>query len=226
MKSEKLLQAIGNIQDEFIESGELPETRPSHNLNWIRAAVLVACVCIVPALLLVLNKSPENPMNPLVITVYAQDEDGRLIPNALSVGEKVKLSPATSPYAEDFEGYAFDLTLLDAKYVSPCAVDENWKPKLYPGDSSLYLQEGFHWSLTEGNDIMVVWPDSNGNIIQEDALLRPKPHGSEIVWRPNNVGLSRTTIGVYDDSFQLLCTYYLEITEDSGAYYAQIVKVE
>ena len=229
MKEEKLLNAIGNISDDLIDDAVIVASKKTQPITWMRRLAIAACLCFLIAISAVITplfggNNPDRPSgNPLVITVYARTADGSLIPTALKVGEKTKLYPATSPYADDFDGYAFDLTLLGAKYVSPCAVDENWEPKLYPGDSSQY---DFHWSFTEGDDIIVVWPDQNGKIILSDDLMQPKPHGSAILWRPNDDGLSRSTIGVYNAEFELLATYYLEISEADGSYYAEIVKIE
>lgn len=225
MKNTNLLNLVGEIDDKYIEEAA-PKTMKSHKSVLPKWAV-AACLCLVFAITIQILPQFNNGSiaNPLVITVYACDETGNLIPTALSVGEKVKLSPAKSSYTENFNGYAFELTLLGAKYVSVCATDENWNPKLYPGWSYEYTESDFNWSLTEGDEIIIVWPDKNGNIIRADELMGPKPHGSEIIWRPNNVGLNRTIIGIYDDDFELLVTYYLEILEMEEDYYAEIVKV-
>ena len=58
-----------------------------------------------------------------------------------------------------------------------------------------------------------------------DELAGPRPHGSEIIWRPNDDGLSRTIISVYGEDLKLITRYYLEITEDLGEYYAEVVKI-
>ena len=229
MKEEKLLNAIGNISDDLIDDSVIVASKKMQQPIWMRRLAIAACLYLLIVIGSIIaplfgGNNPDRPSgNPLVITVYARTADGNLIPTALKVGEKTKLYPATSPYADDFDGYAFDLTLLGAKYVSPCAVDENWEPKLYPGDSSQY---DFHWSFTEGDDIIVVWPDQNGKIILSDDLMQPKPHGSAILWRPNEDGLSRSTIGVYNADFELMATYYLEISKADGNYYAEIVKIE
>ena len=162
------------------------------------------------------------------ISVFAQNDEGAIIVTPLNVGEKVKMYPKTSTQLQGFEGYAFDLTLLDAKYVYPIAVTENWEPKLYPGDSTQYTDDDFHWALTEGNDIYVVhrWPDGSPVRPGEHERGDPSPHGSAIIWRPNNDGLNRTIISVYSEDFELIANYYLEITEEYGEYYAEIVKID
>lgn len=181
----------------------------------------LAVACLLFGVLPFLNR--EQAVSPLIITVYSYGEDGDMISKKLELGEKVKLYPAVAPYGPQFSGYAFDLTLLGSRYVYPCAVDENWEPKLYKGSG--YTSDDFHWSLSEGNDIIIVRLDKNGDVVREGEYGGPKPYGSEIIWRPNDDGLSRTILKTYDSSFRLTATYYLEITDIDGDYYAEIVKI-
>ena len=129
---------------------------------------------------------------------------------------------------DDFEGSAINLTVLDAKYVTSRAVDENWKTILYPGDSTQYdMDEDCNWALSQGDDIWWVWLDEDGKVIPPgvDELLSPKLKGSEILWRPNTKGHNRSIIGVFDEEYDLLAVYYLEITEENAEYYAEVVKI-
>lgn len=234
MKNERILNALGKINDDMIADAKIGAQAKKTTPQWVRWVAMAACLClIVTASALIAPLFGGEPgdntisINPLVITVYAKSEDGTIVPTALKLGEKVKLYAATSPHTENFDGYAFDLTLLEAKYVYPMAVTEDWEPKLYPGDSSQYTDDDFHWALTEGDDIYVVhrWPD--GSVVRpgEHELGDPQPHGSAIIWRPNDDGLNRNIISVYSDDFELLAQYYLEITEENGEYYAEVVKI-
>ena len=227
MKSKKILNAMGKIGDDLIEDAELSKNKKPYRSMWRKIAVVAACLCLVVALLPMFGNEQSASLNPLVITVYAKGEDGTLIPTTLKVGEKVKMYPATSPHAENFDGYAFDLTLLDAKYISPSVVTEDWEPKLYTGDYQ-YTDDDFHWALTAGDDIYVVhtWPDGSAVRPGEHENGDPVLHGSAIIWRPNDDGLDRNIISVYNDDFELICKYYLEITKNNGDYYAEIVKIE
>lgn len=232
MRSKKILIAMGKISDDLIEDADIASNKKPQRSVWWKVVAIAACLCLLitgGSMIGNLLGVEENAnFNPLVITVYAQSEDGSIVPTALKVGEKVKMYSATSPHAENFDGYAFDLTLLGAKYVCPTAVTEDWKPKLYSGDSVQFTDDDFHWALTEGDDIYIVhrWP--NGSVVRpgEHELGDPAPHGSAIIWRPNDDGLNRNIISVYGDDFELLAKYYLEITEMGGDYYAEIVKIE
>ena len=230
MSKDRVVDSLGRIDDDMIQSVEALRQKKKQPTR-TRWGAMVACLCLLIAASSIIaplfsGVNGDTPfINPLVITVYAADENGGSIPTVLNVGEKVKLYPAMSPYAEDFNGFAFDLTLLDAKYVCPIAVTDDWSAKLYSGDSIEYT--GVHWSLTEGDEIYVVRMYEDGTVVRpgEHEFGDPKPHGSEIVWRPNNEGLNRTIINVFDENFELMAQYYLEITEMNGDFYAEIVKI-
>ena len=69
--------------------------------------------------------------------------------------------------------------------------------------------------------------DDDGKVIPPgvDELLSPKLKGSEILWRPNTKGHNRELIGVFDEEYDLLAVYYLQIIEENGEYYAEVVKI-
>lgn len=233
MKSEKFLHAIGNISDDLITDANITIPATKRTPSWVRWTTIAACLFLLVAVSSVIPSLLGNNQgvnsNPLVITVYARDAEGSLIPTELKVGEKVKLSPATSPYAENFDGYAFDLTLLRAKYVCTCAVDENWMPKIYISDGNRqYTSDDFHWSFTEGDAIRVVAVDKNGDVVSMDEGEQPyiRFHGPSIIWRPNDDGMNRSTISVYSNDFEWIATYYLEITVENSDYFAEVVKIE
>ena len=229
MRSEKLLSAIGGIGEDLIEDAEITSNKESRQPIWWKIVAVAACICLVITVFPLLgNQENGVNLNPLVISVYAQGADGKIVPTALKLGEKVKMYPQKSNWMDDFEGYAINLTVLDAKYVTARAVDENWKTIRYPGDSTQYdFDEDCNWALSQGDDIWWVWLDDDGKVIPPgvDELLSPKLKGSEILWRPNTKGHNRELIGVFDEEYDLLAVYYLQITEENGEYYAEVVKI-
>lgn len=237
MKNERILNALGKINDDMIADAKIGTQAKKTTPQWVRRVAIAACLfLIVTASALVfplLGGEPGDstikiPINPLVITVYAKSEDGTIVPTALKLGEKVKMYPQKSNWMDDFEGYAINLTVLDAKYVTSLAVDENWETIRYPGDSTQYnFDEDCNWALSQGDDIWWVHLDQDGKVIPPgaDELLSPKLRGSEVLWRPNTKGHNRSIIGVFDEDFKLLTVYYLEITEENGEYYAEVVKI-
>ena len=230
MRSEKILSAIGGIGEDLIEDAEITSNKNSRQSIWWKIVAVAACICLVIAVFPLLGNQEQGVnLNPLVISVYAQDADGKIVPTALKLGEKVKMYPQASTIWDDFEGYAINLTLLDVKYVSTWAVDENWETIRYPGDSSQYnFDEDCNWAVTEGDDVWWIYFDQNGKIIQPgvDDLLAPKLRGSEVLWRPNKKGHNRSVIAAFDDNYKLVTVYFLEITEYNNEYYAEIVKVD
>lgn len=237
MKNERILNALGKINDDMIADAKIGTQAKKTTPQWVRRVAIAACLfLIVTASALIfplLGGEPGDstikiPINPLVITVYAKSEDGTIVPTALKLGEKVKMYPQKSNWMDDFEGYAINLTVLDAKYVTSLAVDENWETIRYPGDSTQYnFDEDCNWALSQGDDIWWVHLDQDGKVIPPgaDELLSPKLRGSEVLWRPNTKGHNRSIIGVFDEDFKLLTVYYLEITEENGEYYAEVVKI-
>lgn len=237
MKNERILNALGKINDDMIADAKIGTQAKKTTPQWVRRVAIAACLfLIVTASALIfplLGGEPGDstikiPINPLVITVYAKSEDGTIVPTALKLGEKVKMYPQKSNWMDDFEGYAINLTVLEAKYVTSLAVDENWETIRYPGDSTQYnFDEDCNWALSQGDDIWWVHLDQDGKVIPPgaDELLSPKLRGSEVLWRPNTKGHNRSIIGVFDENFKLLTVYYLEITEENGEYYAEVVKI-
>ena len=237
MKNERILNALGKINDDMIADAKIGAQAKKTTPQWVRWVAMAACLCLIvtaSALIAPLfggesgDSTIKIPINPLVITVYAKSEDGTIVPTALKLGEKVKMYPQKSNWMDDFEGYAINLTVLDAKYVTSRAVDENWETIRYPGDSTQYdFDEDCNWALSQGDDIWWVWLDQDGKVIPPgaDELLSPKLKGSEILWRPNTKGHNRNIIGVFGEEYNLLAVYYLEITEENGEYYAEVVKI-
>lgn len=230
MRNKEILNAMGKIGDDLIEDADIASMKKPHRSVWWKMLATAACLCLVIALLPLfgIDEQPGS-FNPLVITVYAQGEDGKIVQTTLKLGEKVKMYPQASTLWDDFEGYAINLELFEAKYVSAWAVDENWETIRYPGDGSQYnFDEDCNWAVTEGDDIWWIYFDQDGKVIPPEAgvLFSPKLRGSEVLWRPNTKGHNREVIAVFDEDYKVLAVYFLEITEESGEYYAEIVKID
>lgn len=232
MKNEKILTAIGKISDDLITDAKICTPVKSRNSKWIKWVAMAACLCLLITGGSVIGnlfggKESVN-FNPLVISVYAQSEDGTIVPTALKLGEKVKMHPASSTQLEDFNGYAINLTLFEAKYVYLRCVDKNWNTIRFPTEIYPDTKLEYHWAATEGDDIWVVMVDDNGKVIPPGVnwLESPRLKGSDFIWRPNDKDMNRAIIGVFDEEYELLTVYYLEITEENGNYYAEIVKID
>ena len=233
MKSYELLDAIGEAQDMYVVDAKMSKKKKA--FAWVKLVATAACLCLIIAVSALIaplfGGEPGDStisINPLVITVYAKSEDGTILRTALKLGEKVKMHPASSTQLEDFDGYAINLTLFDAKYVYLRCVDKNWNTLRFPTDE-IYADTKleYHWAATEGDDIWMVHLDSKGKVIppEADNLLTPKRKGSDFIWRPNDKDMNRAIIGVFDEEYDLLTVYYLEITEENGEHYAEVVKI-
>lgn len=236
MKNEKILNALGKINDDMIADARIGTPAKKSTPKWVRWVAMAACLCLIVAASSLIaplfggeSGDKTTSINPLVITVYAESLDGTTVPVALKLGEKVKMHPTSHAQLEDFDGYAINLTLFEAKYVHLRAVDKNWETIRFPTDE-IYADTKleYNWAATEGDDIWVVHLDAEGKVIppEADNLLIPKLKGSDFIWRPNDADMNRAIIGVYDEAYNLLATYYLEVTEESGDYYAEVVKIE
>lgn len=187
------------------------------------SVVFAICIglCIIP-------QAKEQPVeSPLVITAKAIGIDGQPYTANLTLGEQIQLSPADFPF-DGYECYAFDLTLMDGTYLQLSAVDENWEVVLdtsihYSGESISRI----YWALTEGNDIAVISTDLQGNVLEayKNGTAPPRMKGSSMLWRVNNDNMNRCIIRCFNENFSLIVSYYLQITEVDGLYYAQIVKI-
>jgi len=233
MKNDRILHAMGKISDELIEDAAITTNKKTNRKMWVRWVAIAACLCLLVAASLAiaphLGGDAPPTGNPLVISVYAKSEDGTIIPTALNVGEKVKMHPASSTQLEDFDGYAINLTVFDDQYVYLRCVDKNWNTLRFP-TNEIYpdTKIEFNWAATEGDDIWVIHLDLDGKVIPPgvDELMSPKRKGSDFIWRPNDKDMNRAIIGVFDEAYELLVVYYLEITEENGDYYAEVVKID
>lgn len=178
--------------------------------------------------LLVSTTSEHSTENPLVITVQAVSNDGKSITTNLSLGEQVQLSPVEFYYDGSLACYTFDLSLVEGMYLQLSAVDENWELILDKEvHSSGETTTPPYWALTDGDDIAIVSTDLEGNVFQsyKDGVEYPRFKGSSMIWRPNDDGANRCIIDCFDEQFNRVVSYFLEITQVDGVYYAEIVKI-
>lgn len=227
MKKESFFEIFGDINEDFVSDAHKTKKKMYRPI-WIRIGAAVACV----ALLLVVRSAPlwnEQPVNnPLIIKAYAVDINNQEFATNLSLGERIQLSPTEFYFEGDYEYFSFDLSLMDGLYLQLSSVDENW---------DLILDKGIHgsdeeivppyWALTEGNEIAIISTDLQGNVFQsyKDGSEQPRMKGNAMIWRVNNDGVNRCIIECFDNNFNRIVSYHLEITESNGLYYAEIVKI-
>lgn len=227
MKKEKLFELFGDINENYISDAHGTQSKKSRPV-WIRLGAAVACI----ALLLVVCSAPlwnEQPIdNPLIIKAYAVGVNNQEFATNLSLGERIQLSPTEFYFEGDYEYFSFDLSLMDGLYLQLSSVDENWELIL---DKEIHYSDEEtvppYWALTEGNEIAIISTDLQGNVFQayKDGSEQPRMKGSAMIWRVNNDGVNRCIIECFDNDFNRIVSYHLEITESNGLYYAEIVKI-
>ena len=185
-------------------------------------------LCIILCILPYLKNQPVE--YPLVIKANAVDMDGNEYVATLSLDERVQLSSASSYLIGDYECYAFDLSLIGAKYLSIYVVGEDWI--FYP-DTSIHYYTGEedleipYWAYSEGDELSFVIGDFDKKKPEGyiDGTFKPFQKGTSLIWRVNNDNMTRCVIDCYDADFDFICTYRLQIIESDEVYYAEIADI-
>lgn len=226
MRGNDFLDKMELIDPTYIEAAEVA-TAKRKTIKLPKVIAIAACICLV--LTATFNLIPMNGTidNPLIITAYAAGIDGSSVPTNLAVGERIQLSSSNFYLDDYYKWFAFDLTLVEGMYLQLSSVDEDWSLILdkeihYSGD----IPQTPCWALTEGSDIAIIGTDLNGDVLQsyKDGTAKPRFKGNSMLWRPNDEGINRCIIECFDSQFNRVVSYYLEITEDSGIYFAEIIK--
>lgn len=234
MNNEKVFLAIGNLSDDLVadaEITELPAQKATLRYNWKPLVAACLVICLLGALVPMWGNQPID--NPLVITAKAVSVEGQTYTAQLSLGEQIQLVETEfffegeNKYENKY--YAFDLTLADGMYLHLAAVDDQWNPildkSIHYGDEEANLP---CWALKEGNDIAVIGTDLDGKVLDAyvNGTAQPRMKDKSMIWRVNNEGMNRCIINCYDEDFACVASYYLEIVQINGNYYAEIVTIK
>ena len=197
---------------------------------------VAAMVCVILLILFPFTKNDEVNKNALIITVSAAGENGERIEKNLKLGEKIELYEDKKTWEGMYEGYAFDLTLAEGKYLGLAALDENLEFWRYPSVEVLIDGEIWYeplpdveifWALTPGEDIEVIGADLSEKQIKEykEGKWEPRKHGKSLIWVPNDE-MTHDLIVCYDENYNVIAEYILEMSEENGKYYAEIISVK
>jgi len=233
MSSEKIFNALGKLSDDLISEAEIiPSAHKNTTLRFRWKPLVAAClvICLFAALITIDGKQTID--NPLIIKAHAVSVDGQPYIAQLSLNERIQLVETEfffegeNKYENKY--YAFDLTLAEGMYLHLAAVDDQWNPildkSIHYGDEEANLP---CWALKEGNDIAVIGTDLEGNVLDAyvNGTAQPRMKDKSMIWRVNNEGMNRCIIDCFDEDFNCVVSYYLEITECDGLFYAEIVKI-
>lgn len=228
MKNEKLFEIIADIEDSYINDARIPKKKNTKKA-WVRWGTIAACLILILTMFVAPLTNQHAIDNPLVIKAYAIGIDDQSVTVSLSLGERIQLSPNEFCFDADdaYEYFAFDLLLVDGMYLQLSSVDENWELIL---DKEIHYSDETtlpYWALTEGNEIALISTDVEGNVNQayKDGTAQPRMKGNEMIWRVNDDGRNRCIIDCFNKDFNRVVSYYLEITEYDGLFYAEIVKI-
>ena len=230
MNNEQVFCAIGNISDDLISDAEI--TEGSHKKATMRfrwKPLIAAClvICLLGALVPMWRNQPIN--NPLVITAKAVSVEGQPYTAQLSLGDRIQLVETEFIFEGDNKYYTFDLTLVDGMYLQLSAVDDQWNLKLdkgvhYSGEDNVLP----YWALTKGNEIAVISTDLDGKVLEAyvNGTAQPRMKGKSMIWRVNEDGMTRCIIDCFNQNFDRVASYYLEIVHINDDYYADIVAIK
>ena len=228
MKKEKLFEMIADIDESYINDARIPKKKHTKK-TWFRWGPMAACLIFILAMFVAPLANQHAIDNPLVIKAYAVGIDDQAVTVSLSLGERIQLSPTAFCFdaADAYEYFAFDLLLVDGIFLQLSSVDENWELIL---DKEIHYSDEMitpYWALTEGNEIALITTDVEGNVSQayKDGTEQPRMKGNEMIWRVNDDGRNRCIIDCFNEDFNRVVSYYLEITERDGLFYAEIVKI-
>ena len=84
-----------------------------------------------------------------------------------------------------------------------------------------YEYFAFDLLLVDGMFLQLSSVDENWKLILDKEIH----YSDEMIWRVNDDGRNRCIIDCFNEDFNRVVSYYLEITERDGLFYAEIVKI-
>ena len=193
--------------------------------RWAGLATALAVLAVVVALGTISPSTQQQGM-PLTIKVYAEDANGEKLYTTLELNQKVKLYPAVSSYDDEFTGFAFDMTLLPGMHVAIAVVDEDGRV-LTNEEACGEEYDKIRWAMTGGDDVSYIMPYRDESVPEEykNGTDLPKKKGKSVIWIPNEEGNNYVRLGCYNAEFERVVTFYLEMSEENGDYYAEIIRM-
>ncbi len=230
---EALMNKIGlpadkkkDILTNCLKKAEIKKQRKvSMGIRWAGLSATLAVLAVV-VVLGALTPPTQQLGIPLTIKVYAEDTNGEKIYTTLELNQKVKLYPTVSSYDDEFAGFAFDMTLLPGMHVSIAVVDKDGVV-LTNQQACGEDYSKIRWAMTAGNDIsyIMVFRDESVPEGYKDGTDIPKRKGKSIIWIPNEEGNNYVRLGCYNAEFERVVTFYMEMSEEKGDYYAEIIRM-
>lgn len=209
-----------------LKKTEMKKYNKANNVGrWAGLAAALAVLALVVALG-TFSPSTQQQGIPLTIKVYAEDANGEKLYTTLELNKKVKLYPAVSSYDDEFTGFAFDMTLLPGMHVALAVVDKDGRV-LTNEEACGEEYDKIRWAMTEGEDVSYIMPYRDESVPDEykNGTDLPKKKGKSVIWIPNEEGNNYVRLGCYNAEFERVVTFYLEMSEENGDYYAEIIRM-
>lgn len=230
----RFIDTVSKIKLSDSEKNEIAERIKNKKSRKIYPAVAVA-LCVLLIMLLPVFKNEETK-NPLIITVSAAGENGEKTQKALKLNEKIELYEDKKTWEGEYEGYAFDLTLTEGRYLGLAALDKNLEIWRYPSNEVLIDGEIWYeplpgveifWAMTLGDEIEVTGVNLTKKNIEDykSGKFEPWKHGKSLIWVPNDEMIYEL-IQCYDENYKVIAEYILKMSEENGKYFAEIISVK
>lgn len=215
-----------DILTNCLKKTEMKKHNKANNVGrWAGLAAALAVLTLVVALG-TFSPSTQQQGIPLTIKVYAEDANGEKLYTTLELNQKVRLYPAVSSYDDEFTGFAFDMTLLPGMHVAIAVVDEDGRV-LTNEEACGEEYDKIRWAMTGGDDVSYIMPYRDESVPEgyKNGTDLPKKKGKSVIWIPNEEGNNYVRLSCYNAEFERVVTFYLEMSEENGDYYAEIIRM-
>lgn len=200
MKSNKLLEVIGEAQDEYILDAKAPVRR--NRPSWVKWVAVAACLCIA-----VMGVFPllGNHESPFVLTAYALSDDNRLLSLKMEEGQSVPISTFTA--GNGMEGFVFSHKNRESEQALPGSIiitDTDFSPYIMADSikgASAEIKKINHIDMQKTQQYIFFVPSKG----------EPAPY--------------RLTIFVYDEETSTAADLTIVIEHDENGYSAKIDKI-
>lgn len=202
MKSDELLNLIGEAQDKYILDAKAPvkRGRPS----WVKWVAVAACLCIAVMGLFPLFGNHDNHQSPFVLTAYALGEDNSLRSLEMEEGRAVPIS--TFVAGNGMEGFVFSHKNRDSEKTPLVSIkNTNFSP---------YIMSDSYTSTTSG-------PITE---IKHIDMEKTKQYIFVVPSKGESAPYS-LTISMYDEETSAAAELTIVIEQNENGYSAKIDKV-
>ena len=197
MKSDELLNLIGEAQDEYILDAKAPVKKG--RTSWVKWVAVAACLCIATMGLFPLFGNHDSPF---VLTAYAISEDNSLLSLEMKEGQTVPIS--TFVAGNGMEGFVFSHKNQESKKAPLVSIIST--------DFSPYIMTDSYTSTTAVEKI-------------EHTDMEKTQHYIFFVPSKGESAPYNLTVSIYDEETNKAANLAITIEHDENGYSAKIDKI-